>query len=331
VLATGWHQVCGEAHAEVHALKEAGQSARGATAYVTLEPCDHQGRTPACVDALIAAGVDRVVCATHDPNPRINGNGFVRLEKAGIRVDKGLMKEQAESLNAGFFKRMRENMPWVRVKLAQSLDGNTALADGSSQWISSEASRADVQKWRARSSAVMTGIGTVVTDDPSLNVRGSGENNTKPGRQPLRIIVDSHWRTPPGARTLGLPGGVLIAGRQDVEIPESLKETGAEFLPVKPSSGRVGLRDLMAALANREINELQVEAGAILAGALLEEQLVDEVLIYLAPLLLGLGARNAFAIGPLKDMQQRISMQWIETVGVGSDLRLRLKPEYRKD
>jgi diaminohydroxyphosphoribosylaminopyrimidine deaminase/5-amino-6-(5-phosphoribosylamino)uracil reductase len=267
--------------------------------------------------------VDRVVCAIRDDNPKVNGGGFSRLEAAGIAVETGLLQDRAESLNAGFFKRMRENVPWVRIKLAQSLDGGTALKNGSSQWISSDASRADVQKWRARSSAIMTGIGTVLADNPSLNVR-----NAQTLRQPVRVIVDSYWRTPPGARTLALEGHVLIAGRNDIEIPAALYESNAELLPLPADSQQVNLHALMKALSDREVNEMQVEAGANLAGSLLREKLVDELLIYQAPLILGSGARSSFAIGPLESMQQRVSLQWLETVHTGPDLRLRLKPQY---
>lgn len=324
MIASGWHREAGGPHAEVFALEEAGEAARGATAYVTLEPCSHQGRTGACADVLIEAGVERVVCATLDNNPAINGNGVSRLEAAGIKVERGLLQEEAEALNSGFHKRMRVHQPWVRLKLAQSLDGATALANGHSEWISSEASRADVQKWRARSSAILTGIGTVLSDDPSLNVR-TGEC----ARQPLRVIVDSHWRTPADARTLALPGDVLIAGRDDKVIPAALKASPAGLLPLPGDAGMVNLPKLMARLADLEINELQVEAGATLAGSLLREKLIDEILIYQAPILLGSGSRQAFEFGPLQQMGDRVSLQWIETVHTGPDLRLRLRPEYR--
>ncbi len=326
VVATGWHQRCGEAHAEVHALQQAGPAARGATAYVSLEPCSYQGRTPACAPQLIEAGISRLVCASVDPNPRVNGKGISLLESAGIRVDTGLMKDQAESLNAGFYKRMREGLPWVRVKLAQSIDGGTALSNGLSQWISSSESRADVQNWRARSAAIMTGIGTVLADDPCLNVRS---DNTS--RQPLRVIVDSQWRTPANARTLGLDGEVLIAGNEGLEIPLALKDSGAELLALASKSGRVDLSRLMQALADRSVNEVQVEAGSTLSGALIAEKLVDEILIYQAPVLLGSGTRGSFKFGPLDDMDDAIQMNWIESTRIGNDMRLRLKPVYPQD
>jgi diaminohydroxyphosphoribosylaminopyrimidine deaminase/5-amino-6-(5-phosphoribosylamino)uracil reductase len=323
LLAEGWHQRAGEAHAEPQALAQAGEAARGATAYVTLEPCSHQGRTASCADALVEAGLSRVVGAIADPNPVVNGRGFERLRAAGVQVDTGLAQEQAEDLNAGFFMRMRERRPWVRVKLALSLDGKTALQDGSSQWISGEASRLDVQEWRARSSAVMTGIGTLLADDPSLNVRLDQHP-----RQPMRVIVDSHWRTPPGARTLALPGRVLIAGCGDFDIPPALRDTQAELLALPRAGERVDLHALVAALAERAVNELQVEAGATLAGALVDARLVDELLIYQAPLLLGGGSREAFAFGPLSMMDQRVELQKIESLALGRDLRLRFRPEY---
>jgi len=321
IVGSGWHRKAGGPHAEIYALQEAGESARGATAYVTLEPCSHQGRTPACTIALIGAGVARVVFAVEDANPEVNGNGMARLREAGIQVDSGLMKEQAEELNPGFFSRMRRGRPWVRVKMAQSLDGGTALANGSSQWISSPQSRSDVQNWRARVSAIMTGIGTVLSDDPALNVR-VGEHP----RQPLRVIVDSRWRTPADARTLGLPGEVLVAGRDDLEAPQALRNSRAVLLPLPPENGRVSLATLMAALAEREVNEVHVEAGASLAGALLERRLVDEILLYLAPVLLGSGAREPFAFGPLHNLADGVSLEILETCHSGPDLRLRLAP-----
>ena len=325
VVGRGWHETAGQRHAEIAALEDAGSRARGATAYITLEPCSYHGRTAPCTDALLEAGIERVISATKDPNPEVNGNGNSQLEGAGIRVESGLMAGEAEALNAGFFKRMSSHRPWVRIKLAQSLDGRTALQDGASQWISSADSRRDVQSWRARSSAILTGIETVLADDPSLNVR-----EIETSRQPVRVIADSRWRTPAGARVLSLPGRVLIAGLQDVEIPIALRDSAAELLPLPGSSGRVDLGALMSELANREFNEVQVEAGGTLCGALLEAQLVDEILVYLAPILLGGGARGAFEFGPLASMQERVGLNWLESGWTGPDLRLRLEPVYRK-
>ena len=326
IIASGWHKKSGEAHAEIEALANATGRAVGTTVYVTLEPCSHQGRTGACAKALSEAGVSRVVCAIEDENPQVSGGGIAYLEAQGVAVESGLLREQAETLNAGFFKRMRENRPWVRVKTALSLDGGTALQNGVSQWISSEHSRTDVQKWRARSSAVMTGIGTLISDNPSLNVR-----HTDNPRQPLRVVVDSHWRTPATAKTLELPGDVLIAGCEASDIPADLQATKAELLPLPSLGGRVALGALMQALSAREINELQVEAGPKLAGALLEAQLVDEILLYQAPVLLGSAAREPFSIGPFEDMSQRMRLELIETVQVGPDLRLRARPRYTED
>lgn len=325
VISSGWHKRCGEAHAEVFALEAAGERARGASCYVTLEPCSHQGRTPSCAKALIKAGIGRVVSAIADDNPQVCGSGFSLLEQAGIQVESGLMREQAEHLNAGFIMRMRHDRPWVRIKLAQSMDGKTALADGASEWISGEASRNDVQVWRARSCAIMTGIGTILADNPSLNVRQGSVD-----LQPMRVIVDSQWRTPASARTLQLPGRVLIVGRDDVEIPSHLADSTAELLrlPAADKTGGICLQSLMKELSNREINELQVEAGGILAGALLEQQLVDEILLYQAPILLGTSALESFRFGPLGTMEQRMTMQCLETRHIGPDLRYRLKPVY---
>ncbi|NND44536.1 MAG: bifunctional diaminohydroxyphosphoribosylaminopyrimidine deaminase/5-amino-6-(5-phosphoribosylamino)uracil reductase RibD, partial [Xanthomonadales bacterium] len=291
------------------------------------EPCSHQGRTPSCADALIRTGLARVVAAGPDPNPQVNGQGFERMAAAGIRVDTGLMQAQAEALNAGFFKRMRSDRPWIRVKLALSLDGKASLANGVSQWITGPAARADVQQWRARSSAIMTGVETVLADDPSLNVRLDGCE-----RQPLRVIVDSRWRTPASAATLKLPGTVLIAGLESNEIPPGVRDNGPELLRLPANAeGRVDLHALTAALAERALNEVHVEAGPTLAGALLDAELVDELLLYQAPLLLGSGARDAFVLPPIQEMSQRQHLQKLDSVVLGDDLRLRFRPEYREN
>jgi diaminohydroxyphosphoribosylaminopyrimidine deaminase/5-amino-6-(5-phosphoribosylamino)uracil reductase len=326
VVGRGWHEAAGQRHAEIAALEDAGDRACGATAYVTLEPCSYHGRTAPCSQALVAAGIERVVSATQDPNPEVSGKGNSQLEEAGIKTESGLMESEARVLNAGFFKRMLDNRPWVRIKLAQSLDGRTALKNGSSKWISGAESRRDVQEWRARSSAIVTGIGTLLADNPSLNVR-AGEAR----RQPMRVIVDGYWRTPANARVLSLPGQVLVAGRRDIEIPTPLADSGAELLALPGSAGQVDLDALVAELANREINEVQVEAGATLCGALIEARLVDEILVYLAPVLLGGGARGAFGFGPLESMREKVGLKWIESVWIGRDLRLRLEPEYGSD
>lgn len=321
ITGQGWHEKAGAAHAEVNALADAGENANGATAYVTLEPCNHSGKTPPCVEALIKAQVARVVCAIEDPNPEVNGAGIKRLQAAGIEVQSGLMAAQAEELNAGFLMRMRQGRPWVRIKLAQSMDGHIALANGASQWISGPEARADVQRWRARSDAILTGIGTVLADDPSLNVR-IGEH----ARQPLRVIADSQWRLPPQARLLGLEGSVLIAGLGQNSLPAELAETGAEFVTLSSADGRVNLDELLQELGLRGINEVQVEAGAMFCGALLEQGLVDEVLIYQAPVLLGGGAVSPFAAPGLDNMDDRVHLKLMDSRRIGNDLRLRLRP-----
>ena len=323
VVGSGWHEKAGEAHAEIHALSEAGQNAEGGTAYVTLEPCSHSGRTPPCVEALIEAKISRVVCAIEDPNPEVSGTGIARLRQAGIEVQSGLMAAQAEALNAGFLTRMRKGRPLVRVKLAQSIDGHIALANGSSRWISGPQARKDVQKWRARSDAILTGIGTVVADDPSLNVRIGGD-----ARQPLRVIVDSHWRTSAKARLFGTGGEVLVAGLKDTAIPASLLAKAAECSALPESEGRVDLNALLRGLGSRGLNEVQVEAGATLCGALLQLRLVDEVLIYQAPVVLGGGALSPFAAPRLDNMDDRVHLEWVDARRIGSDMRMRLKPVY---
>ena len=323
VIGCGWHKKAGEAHAEIHALREAGEKSAGGTAYVTLEPCNHSGRTPPCVDALINAKVARVVCALLDPNPEVGGAGIARLQQAGIQVQCGLMAAEAEELNAGFLSRMRKGRPFVRVKLAQSTDGHIALSNGSSQWISGPEARADVQQWRARSDAILTGVSTVLADDPSLNVRLDGHD-----AQPLRVIVDSHWRTPPDARLFGNDGEVVIAGLEHNSGLDALVKAGANCIVLPVSGGRVDLLALLTELGTREINEVQVEAGATLCGALLQQGLVDEILIYQAPVLLGGGAVSPFAAPRLDNMDDRVHLEWIDSRRIGKDMRLRLKPVY---
>jgi diaminohydroxyphosphoribosylaminopyrimidine deaminase/5-amino-6-(5-phosphoribosylamino)uracil reductase len=323
VVGTGWHDTAGGPHAEIEALREAGTQARGSTVYVNLEPCAHHGRTPPCADALCEAGVSEVVMAVSDPNPAVSGAGREKLEQAGITCRSGLLAAQAEILNQGFLKRMRDKRPWVRVKLAQSMDGRIALRDGTSQWISSPAARADVQRWRARSSAVLTGIGTVLADDPSLNVRLDDVS-----RQPVRVIVDSKWRTPPGSKTLGLAGEVVVAGLAGARIPGALSEAGPKLLELPANAGRVDLEALLRHLGGLEMNEVQVEAGGTLCGALLEARLVDEILLYQAPCLLGDTAQAPFSLKPLDDMRKRPSLATIEHRMIGPDLRIRLQPQY---
>ena len=318
VVGTGWHERAGEAHAEVHALKAAGERARGATAYVTLEPCCHQGRTPPCTRALIEAGIVRVVAAMTDPNPQVAGKGMEALRQARIDVETGLMQAQAEALNPGFISRMRRGRPYVLAKLAASLDGRTALAQGESRWITGAAARADVQALRARSSAIVTGIGSVLIDDPSLNVR-----EFDIGRQPLRVVVDSTLRMPVTAKMLNLPGATLVVtARQHAEAADHLLAAGAEVLYLPAADGRVDLLGLMGHLAARAVNELMVEAGARLCGALLEAGLIDEIVIYYAPHILGSTAHAMFAITGLDNMQQRHALKIQDVRAIGDDWRV---------
>jgi diaminohydroxyphosphoribosylaminopyrimidine deaminase/5-amino-6-(5-phosphoribosylamino)uracil reductase len=321
VLAEGWHERAGGPHAEAVALANAAGSVAGATAYVTLEPCNHHGRTPPCSEALIKAGVVRVVYAVEDPNPLVNGSGARRLREAGVQVEAGLLEAEATDLNAGFIKRMRHGVPLVRLKLAMSLDGRTALSDGRSQWITGEAARKDVQYWRARSSAVLTGIGTVLADDPRLSVRSGGETV----RQPLRVILDSALRTPPAARVFdgaAPQGGVWIFTTcTDRDRIAALQARGARI------EQGVGLAQVLARLAKAGVNELLVEAGATLAGALIQQHCVDELLLYVAPVVLGARARGLLDLPEPQSLPQALRFEMIETAAVGADQRLRLRME----
>lgn len=317
VVGEGWHQRAGEAHAEVHALRAAGAAAWGATAYVTLEPCSHHGRTPPCAEALIGAGVARVVAAMADPNPLVAGRGLERLGQAGIEVLAGVLEREARELNVGFVSRMTRGRPWVRLKAAASLDGRTALGNGQSQWITGAAARQDGHRWRARACALLTGSGTVLADDPQLNVRGVDTE-----RQPYPVVVDSRLETPPGARLLdGRP--VLIAtASPDRDKAAALAARGAEVLCLGDAAGRVDLAALLAELGRRGVNELHVEGGAGLNGALLAAGLADELLLYLAPTLLGNPARGLFALPELTALEQQQRLVWHELRPVGEDLRI---------
>jgi len=318
VVGEGWHERAGEAHAEVRALLAAGEHARGADVYVTLEPCCHHGRTPPCTQALIKAGVARVVAAMPDPNPRVASQGVTELMQAGIRVETGLLQAEAERLNPGFVSRMSRGRPYVRIKLAASLDGRTALASGESKWITGEAARADVQRLRARSSAILTGVGTVLADDPSLTVR-----DLDIGRQPLRVVVDGHLSLRPDVRMLRLPGATLVATTEDSnEYAEPLLAAGAEIMVMRAGPDRVDFPLLFAHLAERGINELLVEAGATVCGALLTASLVDELVVYLAPHLLGSEARGMFRIPGLESMASRVAMEIEDVRAVGRDWRI---------
>lgn len=316
VVGEGWHERAGGPHAEANALAMAGERARGATAYVTLAPCNHFGRTPPCSLALIEAGVARVVSAIEDANPEAGG-GLQRLREAGIEVQQGLMSEAARALNAGFLRRVAGGLPWVRVKLAMSLDGHTALANGASQWITGAAARADVQAWRARSSAVLTGIGTLLADDPRLDVRVEGA-----WRQPLRVVVDSTLRTPPGARLFEVPGPVLVLGAGNGERGDALRARGAEVQTLPAEQGRPDLRAVLAHLAARGCNEVWVEAGPGLAGSFVQQGLFDELLVYVAPALLGGNARPLLALPPITDLAQRWPLRFTDVRMIGDDLRI---------
>ena len=317
VVGTGWHEKTGGPHAEVAALVAAGARARGATAYVSLEPCSHHGRTPPCVDALIQAGISRVIAAMQDPNTRVAGAGFARLRAAGIEVESGLMQDEANALNCGFVSRMSRGLPWVRMKLAASLDGRTALANGQSQWITGPEARRDGHAWRARACAVLTGIGTVMDDDPQLNVR---EVDT--ARQPLKVLVDSKLQLRPSAKLLQ-SGNVLIAtASENNPGVAALQERGAEVLLLPDDSGKVALAGLMRELARREINEVHVEAGTKLNGSLLREGLVDELLVYLAPSILGDGARGMFSLPELADLARKRLVQFGDVRSIGGDIRI---------
>ena len=316
VLGRGWHQWAGQGHAEVRALEDAGADVAGATAYVSLEPCSVHGRTPPCADALVAAGIKRVVVGALDPDPRVNGNGLRQLQASGIKVDLA-NDEQAQALNLGHRQRMALARPWVRVKMAASLDGRTAMASGESQWITGQEARQDVQHWRARSCAVITGIGTVQADDPQLNVRDDRFASDGRLRQPLRVIVDSRLRSPPEAQIFQPPGTAVIAHAS----AENACHPQAECLPC--GSGQVDLAQLLCSLAERECNEVLVEAGPTLAGAFLKAGLCDELILYLAPKFLGANARPLLDL-PFERLDQALGGDIVEVERFGPDMRLRL-------
>jgi diaminohydroxyphosphoribosylaminopyrimidine deaminase/5-amino-6-(5-phosphoribosylamino)uracil reductase len=323
-LGQGHTQAAGQAHAEVMALRDAsarGHTTQGATAYVTLEPCSHHGRTPPCCDALIQAGLRRVVVAVTDPNPLVQGQGLARLRAAGIQVSVGLLAAEATELNLGFFKRMQTGLPWVRLKVAASVDGVTALRNGQSQWITSPEARQDGHAWRARACAVLTGVGTVLEDNPRLDVR-----EVVTPRQPPLVVVDSRLQTPPNAR--------LFEPQREVWLAHALSElppgwagprSGVSTLALPNPSGKVDLPALFHALGERQLNEVHVEAGHKLNASLLREGCVDEILLYVAPKLLGQG-QGLTQLGPFERLDQGLSWRFVETSPVGPDLRLRLRP-----
>lgn len=327
IVGTGWHERTGAAHAEVNALEMAGNKAAGATAYVTLEPCSHQGRTGPCTRALLDAGVAQVICAMEDPSAHASGRGLAQLTEGGIKVASGLMRAAAESLNAGFLSRIRRGRPFVRLKIATSIDGGTAMQDGRSQWISGAAARADVQQLRAMSGAILTGIGTVLADDPLLTVRPPGASI----RQPLRAIVDSTLRTPPGARMLAEPGQTAVfcladGGRSPLE------SAGARVFQVPAAPGGVDLSFVLAILADEYlVNDLLVEAGSALAGNLLAAALVDELVIYQAPHIMGSETRGMFNTPDWSWFGSGQPLEIIDVRRVGPDTRITARPRLREN
>ena len=322
IIGEGWHVKAGEPHAEVHALRMAGEHARGATAYVTLEPCAHFGRTPPCAKGLIEAGVGRVVAAMQDPNPLVAGKGLAMLADAGIATATGLLESEARELNIGFVSRMTRGRPWLRLKAAASLDGKTALNNGVSQWITGPEARRDGHRWRARACAILTGIGTVRDDDPLLNVR-----DVETSRQPLRVVVDSRLEMPLTARMLQSGGPVLIAAAVDDPVRRAaLQAQGAEVLCLPNPHGKVALPDLLLALGQRGINEVHAEAGFKLNGSLLREGLVDELLLYLAPCLIGHDAAGLFNLPALTALTNKTQLKIRDLRQLGQDIRLIARP-----
>jgi diaminohydroxyphosphoribosylaminopyrimidine deaminase/5-amino-6-(5-phosphoribosylamino)uracil reductase len=317
VVGEGWHERTGEPHAEAYALQRAGAAAGGATAYVTLEPCSHFGRTPPCADALIAAGVVRVVTAMADPNPQVAGEGISKLQAAGIDAPVGLMEDRARELNVGYIARMTRARPWLRLKVAASLDGKTALDNGKSQWITGPAARRDAHAWRARSCAILTGSGTVRDDDPSLTVR-----DVPCSRQPLRVVVDSRLATPAAAKVLQGPGALVFSAASGTLA-------GAEVVVRPDGAGRADLAAVLEELGRRGVNEVLVEAGMRLNGALLAAGLVDELLIYQAPMLIGHRARGMFDLGEIEDLAQARRVEVVERRHLGRDLLLRARFDRR--
>lgn len=321
IVGEGWHEKAGEPHAEVHALRAAGERARGATAYVTLEPCSHHGRTPPCAEALIAAGVSRVVAAMGDPNPLVAGRGLTLLQAVGIETASGLLENEARELNIGFVSRMTRGRPWLRLKAAASLDGKTALNNGVSQWITGPDARRDGHRWRARACAVLTGVGTVRDDDPSLNVR-----DVDTPRQPLRVVVDSRLETPPTAKILAGGGTLIFAAVDDAARAARLRAAGAEIVFLPNPRGKVDLAALLQELGRRGINEVHAEAGSKLNGSLLREGLVDEFVFYLAPCLIGDDAAGLFSLPALTTLADKRALKILDLRQIGADIRLTARP-----
>ena len=322
ILGEGWHQVAGEAHAEVAAIRAAKEKAgadavKGSTIYVTLEPCSHQGRTPPCGDLLIAEGITRVVAAMEDPNPKVAGQGFARLRAAGVDVRVGLLEADARELNIGFISRMTRGLPWVRLKVAASLDGKTALANGQSQWITGAEARKDGHAYRARSCAILTGIGTVQEDNPQLNVR-----DVVTSRQPLKIIVDSNLQIPLDAKILQEGRVLIVCAAEHENSRKALVDKGFEVTCLPNQEGKVDLPALMKELAKRDLNEIHIESGFKLNGSMLREECVDEILIYFAASIIGHTGQGMFNLPELTDLEQRRKLRIHRVNQLGPDLRL---------
>ncbi len=321
IVGQGWHEFAGQAHAEINALRQAGSAAAGATLYVTLEPCSHQGKTPPCVKAIIKSAISRVVIAIEDPDPRVNRSGISELQHAGIAVTLGVGRVQATHLNRGFLKRITSGMPWVTLKIATSLDGKTAMADGESQWITSLPARQDAHKLRAAASAILTGVGTVLRDDPNMTARLSGVQ-----RQPLRIILDTNLSTPVDAKILHGEGVVLIVTAHSEDHAATLlrQRHAVEIINCRTTYGKIDLHEVMRELGRREMNSILLEAGSRLSGNMLAQGLVDEVVVYMAPDLLGGDARDMFKIPGLEQIADKLKLSYKDVVMVGRDLKLTL-------
>lgn len=325
IIGEGWHEKAGEAHAEVNALAVAsknGHTVSGATAYVTLEPCCHHGKTPPCTDALITAGIKRVVAAMQDPHDKVAGQGLKLLQDTGIETSVGLMQQQAQQLNPGFIKRMQTGRPYVRAKLAMSVDGRTAMASGESKWITSDAARADVQHWRARSSVIMTGVSTVLADDPSMTARIDGNE-----RATTRVVIDTNLSMPETAKMLKLPGHTIImTGCDEDDEIARLQKAGAEIIEVPLHHGSVDLAAVLDELGKEQVNEVMLETGATLSGAMLQAGLIDEMIIYMAPILMGSEARPLFRLPGLEAMSDRINLAFSDIRAFGEDIRIIARP-----
>ncbi|WP_423909416.1 bifunctional diaminohydroxyphosphoribosylaminopyrimidine deaminase/5-amino-6-(5-phosphoribosylamino)uracil reductase RibD [Candidatus Spongiihabitans sp.] len=320
----GWHDFAGQAHAEINALKQAGKASAGATMYVTLEPCSHHGKTPPCVKSIIKSRISRIVIAVEDPNPLVNRSGISELQGAGIDVTLGVGQAQAKTINRGFLKRITTGIPWVTLKIATSMDGKTAMADGESQWITSPPARQDAQKLRAAASGILTGIGSVLRDDPNMNARLDGVQ-----RQPLRIILDTNLSTPVDARILGRQDGVMgdvliVTANSEDSAAEIFQNDSVEIINCRTSGGKIDLNEVMLELGRREMNTILLEAGARLSGSMLEQGLVDEIVVYMAPDLLGSDAMDMFTIPGLEQLADKLSLEYKDVTRVGRDLRLTL-------